>query len=82
MCKNKYNEIQDGKTRVLEPCSYCDECVPKIIRNVKAKADGLRNGYLDDMMGHDLEPGHPCNHPGCCSHITHPCEECGRVGCH
>lgn len=21
----------------------------------------------------------PCSHPGCLSHITHPCEGCGRV---
>jgi hypothetical protein len=20
----------------------------------------------------------PCKHPGCLSHVTHPCEECGR----
>jgi hypothetical protein len=28
-----------------------------------------------------LKPGEPCSHPGCCSHITHPCEGCGRTGC-
>ena len=28
-----------------------------------------------------LKPGEPCSHPGCCNHITHPCEGCGRVGC-
>ena len=21
----------------------------------------------------------PCSHPGCLSHITHPCEVCGRT---
>jgi hypothetical protein len=24
--------------------------------------------------------GIPCKHPGCLSHITHPCEGCGRIG--
>ena len=24
--------------------------------------------------------GEPCKHPGCKSHISHPCEGCGRVG--
>jgi hypothetical protein len=24
--------------------------------------------------------GQPCSHPGCMNHITHPCEECGRIG--
>jgi len=27
-----------------------------------------------------LRPGEPCNHPGCLSHISHPCEGCGRTG--
>ena len=25
--------------------------------------------------------GEPCNHPGCCSHVSHPCEVCGRTAC-
>lgn len=25
--------------------------------------------------------GEPCGHPGCCSHVTHPCEGCGRTQC-
>lgn len=24
-------------------------------------------------------PGVPCEHPGCLSHVTHPCEGCGRT---
>lgn len=26
-----------------------------------------------------LEDNKPCDHPGCLSHVTHPCEGCGRV---
>jgi hypothetical protein len=26
-----------------------------------------------------LRDGIPCSHPGCLSHITHPCEGCGRI---
>lgn len=26
-----------------------------------------------------LNPGQPCYHNGCLSHITHPCEVCGRI---
>lgn len=27
----------------------------------------------------DLDkPGIPCDHPGCASHLSHPCEGCGR----
>jgi hypothetical protein len=24
-------------------------------------------------------PGQACDHPGCLSHVTHPCEGCGRI---
>lgn len=27
----------------------------------------------------DFEDGVPCQHKGCLSHVTHPCEGCGRV---
>ncbi len=27
-----------------------------------------------------LRDGIPCNHKGCLSHISHPCEGCGRIG--
>ena len=26
-----------------------------------------------------LRPDQPCGHPGCLSHVTHPCEGCGRI---
>lgn len=26
-----------------------------------------------------LRPDEPCDHPGCLSHVTHPCEGCGRT---
>lgn len=26
-----------------------------------------------------LTPDEPCDHPGCLSHVTHPCEGCGRI---
>ena len=27
----------------------------------------------------ELRDGEPCNHKGCLSHISHPCEGCGRI---
>lgn len=27
-----------------------------------------------------LSDGEPCSHTGCLSHISHPCEDCGRIG--
>ncbi len=29
-------------------------------------------------MTSDID-GKPCGHPGCLSHLTHPCEGCGRI---
>lgn len=27
-----------------------------------------------------IKDGEPCEHRGCLSHVTHPCEGCGRTG--
>lgn len=34
---------------------------------------------MKQSKGQELTPGQPCNHPGCLSHISHPCESCGRI---
>lgn len=26
-----------------------------------------------------LREGEPCSHPCCLSHVSHPCEHCGRI---
>ena len=30
--------------------------------------------------GQVFKDGEPCTHPGCLSHVSHPCEGCGRIG--
>ena len=37
-------------------------------------------GFPKNAKFPDLPDGYPCPHPGCLSHISHPCEECGRTG--
>ncbi|MCA9872181.1 MAG: hypothetical protein KC441_00940 [Anaerolineales bacterium] len=32
----------------------------------------------DQVRPSTLRDGEPCGHPGCASHISHPCEGCGR----
>lgn len=27
-----------------------------------------------------IKDRHPCDHPGCLNHLSHPCEGCGRIG--
>ena len=34
---------------------------------------------IPDKWPWELTEGEPCGHPGCLSHITHPCEGCGRI---
>jgi hypothetical protein len=33
-----------------------------------------------DAYTPNLVDGEPCDHPGCLSHVSHPCEGCGRIG--
>lgn len=35
--------------------------------------------YLDAHDNRIYADGIPYSHPGCLSHVTHPCEECGRI---
>lgn len=34
---------------------------------------------FDEPQEVDLPDGVPCKHPGCLSHVSHPCEGCGRI---
>ena len=40
-------------------------------------------GEYDPVTGYTIKKmlldGEPCDHVGCLRHITHPCENCGRV---
>ena len=69
ICKKKYGEKEDGKAHVRESHGYCDKCFKVEMKKI------------DKIKINKPQPGQPCNHPGCCSHISHPCEECGRTGC-
>lgn len=67
-------------------------CMVKAIALLMAELDRmLRNEWRGHPMARNQEPeatttwrqlkdGEPCDHPGCSSHQTHPCERCGRVG--
>jgi len=61
-------QIEDGFNAMREDCP-------------EAMAGVLLPVAIEDT-GHALEPDEPCGHPGCLSHITHPCEGCGRVAGH
>ncbi len=37
-----------------------------------------RANFTPDFIPDYPSPGEPCDHPGCASHLSHPCEDCGR----
>lgn len=44
------------------------------------KTDPIERLEAEQRRIANLKDGVPCGHPGCLSHISHPCEGCGRVG--
>lgn len=38
----------------------------------------IHDGLFSDPDLHEF--GQPCDHPGCASHLSRPCEGCGRYG--
>ena len=40
----------------------------------------IPNEWEDIVKEGEYRDGEPCDHPGCLSHISHPCEGCGRIG--
>lgn len=67
---------------------YCDRCEKffDLVTEGYVLADAkdyvsYRHGECDQQaryIGY-LRDGEPCNHPGCLSHVSHPCEGCGRI---
>jgi hypothetical protein len=58
----------------LELAGIKPEHVEKVVVHVSR---GWREAVA---KGLGLRDGEPCSHPGCLSHVSHPCEGCGRVG--
>lgn len=41
------------------------------------KLSQYKKHFKDQILYKDFQP---CKHPGCAHHLSHPCEECGRMG--
>lgn len=56
--------------------------VPKVFKPRSAGLSDLAVGVGDTCALHtrQLPDGVPCDHAGCLSHLSHPCEGCGRIG--
>ncbi len=53
----------------------------EIAENILAHINGVTPGFniLKDPMKMEIKSDEPCGHPGCLSHISHPCEVCGKI---
>jgi hypothetical protein len=69
---------------------YCDACQKFFQLNWDGKVitfekDGECYASYEHWCGAParyigyLRDGEPCSHPGCLSHVSHPCEGCGRT---
>lgn len=56
-----------------------------IFENLKPTKKFAYGGLIDDKKLQPIsifEEDISCGHTGCLNHITHPCENCGRIGGH
>lgn len=68
---------ESGDTRKFNlHAGLLDQCAA-VGRELRGKSPGQRRAK--DLLL-PLPDGVPCSHPGCASHVTHPCEGCGRIG--
>ena len=51
----------------------CKLCIREMNKSLK---DHLR---VSEYASKTLKDGEPCRHVGCLSHVSHPCEGCGRI---
>ena len=51
-----------------------------ILSTEKALNEQIEYADACDVPFETILEGQPCDHRGCLSHQSHPCEGCGRVG--
>ena len=58
--------------------AWCPNC--EILTNDCSTPCCECGGPLEYAVVAPTDDGEPCSHAGCLSHVTHPCEGCGRIG--
>lgn len=77
---------RDGDTAFCNPqsCKWCAEGLPEIGEpDTDVEMTTAELGRVGKIFGagrRALPDGVPCGHAGCLSHLSHPCEGCGRIG--
>lgn len=78
--QDKYGALLHGDTVVVPLTASAREWLSwqsPLDEDDPAPAQG--NGDRRGRTAH-LKLGESCGHPGCLSHLSHPCEGCGRIG--
>lgn len=50
----------------------------ELMSNIRKECDLREDELIVEKLADVYRDSLPCPHPGCKSHITHPCEGCGR----
>jgi len=72
--------LSEKEKRMIRECSQPDPEQPKQPKSPEEQRRiatmAFEAVYADKL---NLKDGEPCSHKGCLSHISHPCEGCGRI---
>ena len=50
----------------------------ELMSNIRKECDLREDELIVEKLADVYRDSLPCSHPGCKSHVTHPCEGCGR----
>lgn len=83
-CKlpNKNNQLFNPCPSYIDKLSVYNKGTRKILSEVTSDNNKYfweKSSKRNVLYSNDLEIGQSCGHPGCLSHISHPCENCGRI---
>jgi hypothetical protein len=86
-------KAQDGANSLLTPrFPKLDKAIADYERQLDGEAVGVDEPFLYGRSGvapdfneviiprQQFPDGVPCGHAGCLSHVSHPCDSCGRIG--
>lgn len=83
---NNAHKAHTAASRANHEETFGHKCHWHGCRNAVVKRDGLwlcNPCNLECVAQRDAQAeeaqSQPCSHPGCLNHVTHPCEDCGRV---
>lgn len=78
MNKEYENMNSTTRKRLTEAADRARERVSKLSQSEREEL--LRGAFETIRNAPSIPDGVACSHPGCLSHVSHPCDGCGRIG--